>query len=362
MLRAIAEKGTRDQRQAALHTLRMTSQFQNQRVAIPKVASAQSTLSTRAIGPQRTVYDAQCGSNLPGIVVRQEGGPRVADPAVNEAYDGAGSTYDLFWLVYGRNSIDNRGMKINSSVHYQKGYDNAFWNGFQMVYGDGDEDLPLGERLFNRFTICPDVIAHELSHGVIQFEAALVYQGQSGALNESFADVFGTLTKQRQLGQSVAQADWIVGKGLFTTNVRGVGVRSLCAPGTAYDDPVLGKDPQPGHMNGYVNTIEDNGGVHINSGIPNHAFYLAAMEIGGNAWEKTGKIWYVTLADKLSPVANFQEAANQTFWTAGEIFGKGSLEQQAIQKGWNGVGIAVSDAQPSGCLPVVLGMLQQVKR
>ena len=211
-------------------------------------------------------------------------------------------------------------------MHYQQNYDNAFWNGQQMVYGDGDGDL------FNRFTIAIDVMGHELSHGVTQYEAALVYSYQPGALNESMSDVFGSLVKQRHLGQTAAQADWLIGEGLFTAKVKGVALRSMKAPGTAYDDPVLGKDPQPAHMKDYVNTISDNGGVHINSGIPNHAFYAVAVEIGGNAWEKAGRIWYVTLRDKLSANSQFLDCARLTYQTAGELYGDNSLEQQAVRK------------------------------
>ena len=191
---------------------------------------------------------------------------------MNEAYDYSGATYDLFKTIYNRNSIDDNGMKLDSTVHYQKGYDNAFWNGNQMVYGDGDEDLPPDQQLFNRFTKAIDVVGHELTHGVTQFEANLTYFQQSGALNESFSDVFGSLVKQYHLQQSAVDADWIIGEGLFTANVAGKGIRSMKAPGTAYNDPVLGKDPQPDHMKDYVNTSSDNGGVHINSGIPNYAF------------------------------------------------------------------------------------------
>src|SRR3990172_275964 len=225
-------------------------------------------------------------------------------------------------------------MRLDSTVHYRIGYDNAFWDGEQMVYGDGDENLPVEERLFNRFTIALDVIGHELTHGVTQFEAKLMYSQQPGALNESMSDVFGSLVRQYQLAQTAAEADWIIGKGLLTANVNGVGIRSMKAPGTAYDDPVLGKDPQPAHMKDYVNTISDNGGVHINSGIPNHAFYVTAIEIGGQSWEKAGKIWYVTLRDKLKRNAAFGTAAFHTFQSAGELYGKGSLEQKAVKAGW----------------------------
>jgi Zn-dependent metalloprotease len=215
-----------------------------------------------------------------------------------------------------------------------------------MVYGDGDEDLPESKRLFNRFTAALDVIGHELTHGVTQFTANLTYSGQSGALNESMSDVFGSLVKQRLRAQAATAADWIIGEGLFTANVNGVGIRSMKAPGTAYNDPVIGKDPQPAHMNNYVNTTQDNGGVHINSGIPNHAFYLTALEIGGFAWEKAGQIWYVTLRDKIRAGSNFQNAADLTFATAGELFGANSLEQQAVKRGWAGVGIVISAGDP----------------
>jgi Zn-dependent metalloprotease len=229
-----------------------------------------------------------------------------------------------------------------------------------MVYGDGDEDLPAEQRLFNRFTISLDVIGHELTHGVTQYEANLAYWDQSGALNESLSDVFGSLVKQYQRKQTAAEADWIIGEGLFTANVNGVGIRSMKAPGTAYNDPKLGKEPQPAHKKDNVSTIEDNGGVHINSRIPNHAFYVASLEMGGYAWEKMGKIWYKTLTDKLQARSTFQDAANLTSEAAAELFGTNSLEQQAVSKGWAEVGITVNGGTPStgdGCLTSILRAL-----
>src|SRR5690242_1922321 len=167
-----------------------------------------------------------------------------------------------------------------------------------MVFGDGDGDL------FNRFTIALDVIAHELTHGVTGDEAHLVYLGQAGALNESISDVFGSLVKQYVSGEKAADADWLIGRGLFTAKVRGIALRSMKAPGTAFDDPLLGKDEQPAHMRDFVHTSADHGGVHINSGIPNHAFYLLAVALGGYAWEKAGRIWYETVRDRrLKPTA-----------------------------------------------------------
>lgn len=353
MLREIVLNGSTEQRDRALRSITTSEQFRGQRGAMTK--DYLSLMEPVAIEiKQRIVFDAKNGSQLPGTVARQEGDPPVSDVAVNEAYDGSGVTYDMFFDVYGRNSIDNKGMRLDSTVHYQKGYDNAFWNGQQMVYGDGDEDFPESQRLFNRFTAALDVIGHELTHGVTQFEAGLIYWEQSGALNESMSDVFGSLVKQYQRQESADQANWIIGEGLFTSNVNGVGIRSMKAPGTAYDDPVLGKDPQPGHMDDYVKTIEDNGGVHINSGIPNRAFYVTAVELGGFAWEKAGQIWYKTLSEKLNERSNFQQAADLTFEAAGELYGTGSLEQNAVKTGWAEVGITIGGNAPTGCLTVLL--------
>jgi len=131
-------------------------------------------------------------------------------------------------------------MVLAGTVHYGHEYQNAFWNGEQMVFGDGE--------IFNRFTIAIDVVAHELSHGVTETEVGLIYFGQSGALNESLSDVFGALVKQYQKQQTADQADWLIGEGLLAEGVNGKGLRSMTQPGTAYDDPLLGKDPQPGHM------------------------------------------------------------------------------------------------------------------
>ncbi|HSG45552.1 MAG TPA: M4 family metallopeptidase [Anaerolineales bacterium] len=363
MLEEIATKGTKSQREIAMNTLKTSEQMRGQRRALSDFTGAVSRFAAVG-GKERIVYNANNGTSLPGTPVRNEGDGPTSDAAVDEAYDGSGATYDLFKDIYDRNSIDANGMRLDSTVHYKKGYDNAFWNGEQMVYGDGDEDQPVEDRLFNRFTIAIDIIGHELTHGVTQFEAKLVYSFQSGALNESMSDVYGSLVKQRALNQTADQADWIIGAGLLTENVNGVGIRTMKDPGTAYDDPVLGKDPQPGHMDDYVNTVSDNGGVHINSGIPNHAFYFTAMELGGYAWEKAGQIWYVTLRDKLSANSKFQDCANLTYVTAAELFGEGSIEQMAVKNGWAKVGITADSTTPppptepgGGCLESLLRLV-----
>lgn len=354
MVEKILENGNTQQIEKARNNLNLSGQFRGQRQSHAEIAAKPQA----SIGDKhRLIYDAQNGSQLPGTLVRSEGEGPTGDAAADEAYDGAGATYDLYYEIFERNSIDDNGMQLISIVHYLQGYDNAFWDGQKMVYGDGDEDLPESERLFNRFTIAIDIIGHELTHGVTQYEANLVYRNQPGALNESFSDVFGALVKQRINNQTASEADWLIGEGLFTSNVNGQAIRSMKDPGSAYDDPVLGKDPQPGHMSDYVDTTRDNGGVHINSGIPNKAFYNVAVALGGHAWEKAGKIWYTTLRDKLDQSSDFQAAANLTLETAGELYGANSPEQNAVKNGWEQVGITVNLDKKTGCGNVFAGIM-----
>ena len=329
----IAQNGDAEQRQRAHEMLEQSSEIRGERKAFSLLGEA---LAVPTGQKRRTIYDAQSKRDLPGKLVRSEGDKAVKDAAVNEAYDGSGDTYDFYSKFFGRNSIDGKGLRIDSSVHYGEKYANAQWNGRQMLYGDGDG------QLFNRFTLALDIIAHELTHGVTQYSAALIYRDQSGALNEHFSDVFGILVKQYKLKLSASRSDWLIGKGLFTKDVRGVAVRSMKAPGTAYDDKVVGKDPQPAHMKNFVTTTADNGGVHVNSGIPNHVFYRVATILGGNAWEVAGKIWYDTLTRKLKSDADFQACADATYQSAGDLFGIGNSPQHAVIEGWKAVGIEIS--------------------
>jgi Zn-dependent metalloprotease len=291
--------------------------------------------------PDRVVSDAQHRTTLPGVAVRSEDDAPVADPSVNEAFDGLGSTFDLFAQAYGRNSIDGAGMPLRATVHYGRDYDNAFWNGSRMVFGDGDG------QIFAGFTAALSVVAHELAHGVTEHAAGLVYQGQSGALNESLSDVFGALAEQHVLDQTADQASWLIGAGVFTDAVQGVALRSLKAPGTAYDDDVLGKDPQPAHMRDFVVTDDDDGGVHINSGIPNRAFHLVAEALGGRAWERAGLIWYRTLTGgSLTHTADFDAFARATLATASAEYGEDAEETAAVRTAWTAVGVLKDDPTP----------------
>jgi Zn-dependent metalloprotease len=327
ILRHLARHGDDEERVIAIDTLIATERFRGERHLIGD--------TLRAVPPgqkRRTIYDAAHAERLPGKLVRGEGDPPAGDDAVNEAYDGLGATYDFYAETMKRSSIDDHGQRLDASVHYGRRYDNAFWNGREMVFGDGDG------KLFQGFTGCLEVIGHELTHGVIETEAALEYADQPGALNESLADVFGVQVKQWKLRQKASEASWLVGEGLLAKGVKGVALRSMKAPGTAYDDPRIGRDPQPATMKDYVHTTEDNGGVHVNSGIPNHAFYLTAVKLGGYAWEKAGQIWYHALCHTLSRKSDFAGAAKATMMSASALFG--AAAEETVRDAWAAVGIS----------------------
>ena len=284
-----------------------------------------------ARGPAWVVHTARNGSSLPGDLVRTAGDEPSGDIAVDEAADGVAASLAMYAEVYGRDSFDDAGATVISTVHYQRGYDNAFWNGEQLVFGDGDG------KTFDRFTKPVDVLGHELTHAVTERTAGLVYEGQSGALNESVSDVFASCLKQRLLGQDAIEGDWLIGAGLFLPGVNGRALRDMAHPGTAYDDPVLGKDPQPGHMDDYVDTTDDHGGVHLNSGIPNRAFQLAAVAIGGSAAEGAGRIWYAALTGGLPARSDFAGFAAATVAAAGEYAGQ-------VEEAWRTVGVTPQTA------------------
>ncbi len=335
LLLALARDATPEQRGAILDTLQLDHGF---RLARAELAARQPARLPSAIGagvggaPNRTIYDQEHSTaTTPGTLARSEGQPPSADPSVDQAYDNFGYTYQLYWDIFHRDSIDDQGMPILGLVHYGTNYDNAFWDGQgAMYFGDGDG------QLLTDTTKGLDVIGHELTHGVTQYEANLTYSGQSGALNESISDVFGSLVKQYHLSQSADEADWLIGADIVGP-VLAPALRSMKAPGTAN-----AHDTQPADMDHYVDTTSDNGGVHTNSGIPNHAFYVTATTLGGNSWEAPGAIWYDSLADpRVKPNSTFAAFAAITLRQARNRFGGGSPEADAVQAGWEAVKVRV---------------------
>lgn len=331
LLERLSASGDPDLASSAARTIRLTASMQAFRAQL-STGAPPPTAATRT-GLRRQVFNCSGFDDLPGDSVRSESDPPATDPAVNQAFDHAGTSWRFYNKIFGRESVDGHGRTLVSSVHYSQNYDNAFWNGQQMVYGDGDG------KVFQNFTGALEVIAHELTHGVTQFTAQLPYQDQPGALNESFSDVFGSMVKQWSLGQTVDEADWLIGAGILAPGVNGRALRDMANPGTAFDDRTLGKDQQPGHMKDYVETADDHGGVHINSGIPNLAFVLAAKAIGGRAWDVTGKIWYITLTERLTAQADFLKCANETVSVARDLYPQDLSVANRVAKAWADVGV-----------------------
>lgn len=270
----------------------------------------------------RQIYDNGHTVDLgDATLVRGEGDPAVGAENVNQAYDHSGATRDFYASILDRESIDNLGMAIVVHVNFGQAFNNAFWNGERIVLGNGDNNI------FVDFAKSPDVMGHELTHGVVQYTASLEYTGQSGALNEHFADVFGSLIEQRLRGQDAGTANWLIGDEIMAPLVYGEALRSMAHPGTAYDNPLMGHDPQPDHMRNLYTGPYDNGGVHINSGIPNRAFYLVAMDLGTEA---AGRIWYAGLQN-LTPSSQFADAAVVLSNQARILARDGIVERQAAQ-------------------------------
>lgn len=330
--------------------------------AAPQAAAGASHLS-------RTIWDCERRAGLP-IDLNHDGipdtnirglprftGHKLADEgyvfkasddqSAKNVYDQFKQTYDFYNEVLGRDSINGRGQKLIGAVHYdedsQPGFFNAFFFDEVMAYGDGDGEI------FRSFTDIIDITAHELTHGVTEATAQLVYENQAGALNESLSDVFGSLVKQysKDPKQDARSADWLIGRGLFLVpDARAL--RDMANPGTAHGNtPITGRDRQPRDMDGYKElfpprddpeTGNDSGGVHLYSGIPNRAFFLVATTLGGYAWEKAGKIWYNTMLDPeirtVNPRTAFKKFADLTVKHAGD-FGPDAVA--AVKDAWTAV-------------------------
>ena len=347
LLERLAEAGDSLLRQRAVAGLAQAAAVH----AVRDVARAMPTLlATPSPGccRDRLIYDAAGDDELPGRLVRREGERPSEDPAVNEAYDACGATYDFFHEQFGRNSLDDAGMSLISSVHVgdwtsggEQPLNNAYWNGSQMAYGDGDG------QVFGRFTQAVDVVAHELTHGVQAFTSNLVYRGESGALNEHFADVFGVLVRQWQAqrggserGPALAcERSWLIGAELLVPAPTRRAVRDMRHPGTAFvNDPFLGTDPQPGHMRDRYRGRADRGGVHINSGIPNRAFVYVAEALEDLPWETAGRIWWQAML-QLPSRADFEQMARITVRLAGAE--QGAALAGLVREAWRLVGIDV---------------------
>ncbi|KAL4723019.1 subtilisin-like protein [Fusarium chlamydosporum] len=349
---AVPEKA----RQAAISTLSADQEFREQRMHVlhsdehsatpgdPNRAALVGPAATAqphdpaavALVLRRAIYDGKNRPDLPGTPARVEGDERTLDRQVNNIYDGVGITVQFFHEVFGRNTIDDNGGTPLVTIHHNPnpakvGYNNAFWDGVQLAFGDGDGIT------FDYFTDSLDVIAHELTHAITQYTADIPYEKQAGGLNESISDVFAAMVEQWQFNQTAADADWLTGQTLFAVAFKGAALRNIANPGTAFDDPILGKDRQIAHFSQYNDSL----GVHVTSGIPNRAFYLTAIGFGGYSWLKAGKIWYETLIDprikRKSEKITFADWAKVTVDQADKLFGVPA--SIVVRNAWVSVGV-----------------------
>ncbi|WP_322905967.1 M4 family metallopeptidase [Paenibacillus sp. SGZ-1009] len=275
--------------------------------------------NTRGKGVQ--TYTASNRTSLPGSTVTSSSST-FNDPASVDAHAYAQKVYDFYKSNFGRNSIDGNGLAIRSTTHYSTRYNNAFWNGTQMVYGDGD-----GSQ-FIAFSGDLDVVGHELTHGVTEYTANLEYYGQSGALNEAISDMFGN---------TIEGKNWMIGDAIYTPGISGDALRYM-------DNPEKGG--QPARMADYKNTSADNGGVHTNSGIPNKAFYLLAqggtfdgVNVNGIGRSQAIQIVYRALTYYLTSTSNFSNYRSALVQASTDLYGASSAQTTAVKNSLSAVGI-----------------------
>jgi Zn-dependent metalloprotease len=262
--------------------------------------------------PDRSVYDDECKNDLPGRLLRGEGDDPSGDPEADAVYDNLGQVFRYYADTFGRDSYDDSGAELIASINFceEAGVPtrNAYWDGTQMKFGDG-------------YAASLDVTAHELTHAITDRTADLEYRCQSGALNEAMSDIFAS---------NVDTDDWEIGEDL---------------PGGALRDmanPADGDPPQPAHVDDFVempndgSPFNDNGGVHYNSGIPNHAYYLMVQAIGRRAAEQ---IVYRALTEKLEPDSGFEDFRTASLEVARELWGADSPEYRGTNESFAAVGL-----------------------
>jgi Zn-dependent metalloprotease len=277
--------------------------------------------------PEQQIFDCQSRQSLPGRLASDPANS--ADEAVKTVFQVTAKVAEFYETVLGRNSVDNKGLDLVSSVHYLVNFDNAFWNGQQMVYGDGDQ------QLLTEFYKSPDVIGHELTHGVTQYESGLRYEGESGALNESISDVFGAVFNQWLGNKPTTDASgWLIGAGIMGPGATAAGktcLRDMVDPAAAH---CLSQQPSS-----YAN-FDPTADVHTNSGIPNKAFASFARAVGGNAWGQAIKVWYAACTGPLSSTATFADFANATL-AAAQKLGGAALQAQ-VRQAWQGAEVPLA--------------------
>ena len=296
---------------------------------------------------RQATYDAQNKTKLPGTLFTDPNGvwnlagrTSPGQPAGVDAHYYANVTDDYYRDIFDRNSLDDQGMQMISTAHFSKNYNNAFWNGQQVTYGDGD-----GTSTFIELSGGLDVAAHEFTHGVTEFTSDLIYQGESGALNEAFSDMLGNSSEfyAQRNGLDPEDPDWQIGEDVYIPEENGF--RNMADPD---------EDGDPDHYSERYTGKKDNGGVHINSGIPNHAYYLV-VNGGKNAGEARKHahsgpdVTPIGLADAeqifylgftgLPSTATMSQARQGTIAAAITLYGAGSQQAISTRDAWTAVGV-----------------------
>lgn len=329
-LRRLAEEVGGEQRDnliASADIDRNLRQLRDQSQKLTIAAFAYGGMPQVSAGPPAiSVYTAGNNFVLPGNVVNNPGSS--PDSQVKTTFAMTGGVADFYKSVFGRNSLDNAGMALLSTVHYGTDYNNAFWNGTQMAYGDGDG------QIFTPFCNDDDVVAHELTHGVTQFTLQLVYKNESGGLNESLSDVFGSMFRQWRRKQSVKQADWLVGADIMGPDAKNRGytcLRDMANPSAKHC-----LAPQITNYGQYKPGMDP----HTSSGIGNLAFHTAAIALGGNSWDKAGQVWYdVVNTAGPRPNMTMKQFAKLLRASAKKLFPADPGVYKAVDDGWKSVGI-----------------------
>lgn len=334
LLRHVAENSDAERRGILTGQMQHSTRLREKRAASGKEAAGKMAGSWPL---HRQIFDGQGQTFLPGRLLRDEDAAPAHDKPANDAYDNVGIALQFFSDVLGRNSVDGKGMRIDTTVHYGYAFANAMWTGRQMIVGDGDS------RDVRELAKSLGIIAHELTHGVTQhlISGGLgvvqmagqppLLKGEAGALNESLSDVCASMVKQWHAGQDVTAADWLMGEDILAPRV-GRAVRSLKDPGNT--DLTWSQDDQIKDYRRFKPTDD----VHKASGIANYAFYVTAMELGGHTWDALAPIWLKGF-ERLRARASFLDAAHATVAVAAAVHGAGSRPHQAVKAGWKAANV-----------------------
>ena len=319
------------ERRSFADTLRIDVELRRLRTQATRLSRVVRLVAPAHVGsgvavPAITVFDCHQTSTLPGSPVLRPATSR--DATIKRVYDCTASVIDFYASVFGHNSINGAGMTVVSSVHYGTRYNNAFWNGSQMAYGDGDG------AIFVDFSRAPDVVGHELTHGVTQHSLQLTYTGEPGGLNEGLSDCFGTMFRQWQAKQSVSEADWLIGRDIMgpTALARGYTcLRDMADPAATHC-----LSPQPSRYPDIDPTMDP----HLSSGPINLAFYRIATAVGGNSWDKVGRVWYrAVTAYGAAPNLKMKVFAERTRRAAADLYPGDTSLADAVGAGWKAVGL-----------------------